>query len=77
MTVPPSRARPLRVERYGYDELNDLIDHHNAYFPAESRLPMDVRRRDYVLINGKLYRRARVGPAWALARFPAELDAAG
>ncbi len=77
MTVPPSRARPLRVERYGYDELNDLIDRHNAYFPAESRLPMDVRRRDYVLINGKPYRRARVGPAWALARFPAELDAAG
>lgn len=66
----------LCVQQYGYGELNDLIDRHNTYFPAESRLPMDVRRRDYVLINGKSYRRGRVGPGWALERFPAELGAA-
>ena len=65
-----------QVERYGYQELNDLVDRHNLFFPAESRLPMDVRRRDYVLINGKSYRRPRVGASWALARFPAQLEAA-
>lgn len=70
-----ARAWLLRVEGYGYQELNDLIERHNTYFPAESRLPMDVRRRDYVLINGKPYRREPVGPSWALARFPADLEA--
>lgn len=70
------KAWLLRVERYGYSELNELIDRHNTYFPAESRLPMDVRSCDYVLINGESYRRTRVGPSWALARFPAELESA-
>ena len=65
-----------RVEQYGYQEVNDLVDRHNTFFPAEARLPMDVRRRDYVLINGKSYRRSRVGPDWALARFPPDLAAA-
>ena len=65
-----------QVERYGYDELNELVDRHNLFFPAELRLPMDVRRRDYVLINGKSYRRSRVGPRWALACFAAELELA-
>ncbi len=71
-----ARAWSRRVERYGYDELNGLIDRHNTYFPAEARLPMDVRRRDYVLVNGKPYRRPHVGAAWALERFPAELELA-
>ncbi len=37
---------------------------------------MDVRRRDYALINGKPYERERVGAAWTLKCFPPELDAA-
>jgi hypothetical protein len=32
---------------------------------------MDIRTRDYVLINGRSYRRAELGQEWVLARFPA------
>lgn len=71
-----ARAWSLRVEGCGYDELNGLIDRHNVYFPAEARLPMDVRRRDYVLVNGRPYRRPRADAAWALEQLPAELPLA-
>ncbi len=33
------------VERWSFDEVNDLIDRHNRFYPAESRLPMDPRDR--------------------------------
>ena len=29
------------VAAWSFDEVNDLIDRHNRYYPAESRLPMD------------------------------------
>ena len=32
---------------------------------------MDLRTRDYVLINGRSYRRPELGPAWVLEHFPA------
>ena len=32
------------ADRWRFDEVNDLIDHHNRYFPAEARLPM-IRER--------------------------------
>ena len=59
-----------------FDEVNDLIDRHNRFFPAEARLPMDPRTRDFVLVNGKPYRREPLGPAWILERFPPELELA-
>ncbi len=34
------------VEGWSFDEVNDLIDRHNRFYPAESRLPMDPRTRD-------------------------------
>lgn len=71
-----AEAWARRVGAYSYDELNSLIDRHNIYFPAEARLPMDVKRRDYVLVNGKPYRRERVGAGWALERFPPDLGLA-
>ena len=33
------------VESWSFDEVNDLIDRHNRFYPAESRLPMDPTTR--------------------------------
>jgi hypothetical protein len=55
-----------------FDELNELIRTHNEWYPVERDLPMDLRTRDYVLINGRSYRRAELGPEWILERFPAQ-----
>jgi hypothetical protein len=55
-----------------FDELNDLIAQHNEWYPIERDLPMDLRTRDYVLINGRSYRRPLLGPDWILQHFPAE-----
>lgn len=65
-----------RAERWSFDEVNDLIDRHNRFYPAEARLPMDVRRRDFVHVNGEHYSRRPLDAAWALERFPPELPAA-
>lgn len=62
------------VGRWSFDEVNDLIDRHNRWYPAESRLPMDPKTRTYALVNGEDYRRQPLDAAWALRRFPAELS---
>jgi hypothetical protein len=59
---------------YGFDDVNDLIDRHNRWYPVESRLPMDPRRGDYALVNGRDYRLAPFDVDWILARFPADLS---
>ena len=72
--MPPERfARAWNdvVARWSFDEVNDLIARHNRWFPAESRLPMDPRRRDYALVNGRDYRLRPLDTRWALERFPA------
>jgi hypothetical protein len=56
------------VRAWDFSEVNDLIDRHNGWYPVESRLPMDPRTGDYVLVNGRSYRRPRLDAAWALAR---------
>jgi hypothetical protein len=53
-----------------FDELNELIRTHNEWYPVERDLPMDLRTRDYVLINGRSYRRRELGPDWVLEEFP-------
>lgn len=53
-----------------FEELNELIRTHNEWYPVERDLPMDLRTRDYVLINGRSYRRRELGPDWVLERFP-------
>jgi hypothetical protein len=58
------------VEAWSFDEVNDLIDRHNRFYPAESRLPMDPRTRTYALVGGEDYRRRPLDAEWALARFP-------
>lgn len=59
------------VARWSFDEVNDLIERHNRWYPVESRLPMDPRRRDYALVNGRDYRLRPLDAGWALERFPA------
>jgi hypothetical protein len=55
---------------WDFDEVNVLIARHNRWYPVESRLPMDPKRRDYALVNGRDYRRARLGAGWVLEEFP-------
>lgn len=59
------------VSRWSFDEVNDLIARHNRWFPAESRLPMDPRRGDFALVNGRDYRLRPLDADWALERYPA------
>jgi hypothetical protein len=59
------------------EEVNDLIERHNRFYPAESRLPMDPRTRDFVLVNGEDYRKRSLDAAWVLERFPPDLSLVG
>jgi len=61
---------------WSFAEVNELIERHNRNFPAEARLAMDPRTRDFVKVNGKPYRRAPLDERWILERFPARRDAA-
>ena len=54
------RWRRLAAE-WNFVAVNALIEKHNRYFPAESRLPMDPRTGDFVLIQGEPYRRQPLG----------------
>jgi hypothetical protein len=60
------------AETWSFAEVNELIERHNRNFPAEARLPMDPRTRDFVKINGKPYQRDLLDAEWILARWPAE-----
>ena len=74
-TADPDVARARWLERVGswsFDEVNELIDRHNRWYPVESRLPMDPARGDFALVNGKSYRLGALDAAWALERFPVE-----
>jgi hypothetical protein len=55
-----------------FAEHNELVAQHNAWYPIERDLPMDPRTQDYVLIQGRSYRREPIDAAWVLERFPAE-----
>jgi hypothetical protein len=55
-----------------FSAVNELIERHNRFYPAESRLPMDPRTGDFVPAAGKPYRREPLGADWILERFPAE-----
>jgi hypothetical protein len=61
---------------WSFAQVNELIDRHNRYFPAEARLPMDPRTRDFVRINGRPYQRRPLDEQWILERWPADLRAA-
>ncbi len=62
--------------RQRFDAVNELIRRHNLYYPAEARLPMDVRSGDFVLVGRRPYRREPLDADWVLARFQPDLAAA-
>lgn len=55
---------------WSFAQVNELIARHNRWFPAEARLPMDPRTRDFVRVNGRSYQRDPLDEEWILARFP-------
>lgn len=57
------------VEGWDFSDVNELIDRHNRWYPAESGLPMDPRTGDYALVNGEHYGKRPLDPRWALERF--------
>jgi hypothetical protein len=59
---------------WDFGEVNELIARHNRHYPAESRLPMNPRTGDFVLINGEPYTRRPLDTEWILARFPARVQ---
>jgi hypothetical protein len=61
---------------WSFAEVNELIHRHNRNFPAEARLPMDPRTRDFVKINGRSYERKPLDEQWILERWPADLRSA-
>ncbi len=63
------------AREWRFTEVNDLVERHNRWYPVESRLPMDPRTGDYVLVNGRDYRLAPLDAEWVLERFPAALEA--
>jgi hypothetical protein len=70
------RAWRETARNWSFAQVNELIDRHNRYFPAEARLPMDPRTRDFVRINGRPYQRQPLDEQWILTRWPADLRAA-
>jgi hypothetical protein len=60
------------AEDWSFAQVNELIERHNRNFPAEARLPMDPRTRDFVEVNGKPYRRRPLDADWVLERWPAD-----
>jgi hypothetical protein len=58
------------AEAWSFEELNELIRTHNEWYPVERDLPMDLRTRDYVLVNGRSYRRRVLDAEWILEQFP-------
>ena len=56
---------------WSFAEVNELIERHNRNVPAEARLAMDPRTRDFVKVGGRDYRREPLDSKWILALFPA------
>jgi hypothetical protein len=61
---------------WSFAGVNDLVERHNRNFPAEARLAMDPRTRDFVRVNGRPYLREPLDAAWILQRFPPDRAAA-
>jgi len=75
---PDAFAREWRTiaRRWNFSEVNELIERHNRNFPAEARLPMDPRTRDFVKLNGRSYEREPLDEQWILERWPTDLERA-
>ena len=67
-----ARRWHLVAESWDFSEVNDLIERHNRHYPTESRLPMNPRTGDFVLVNGRPYTREPLDASWILSRFPVD-----
>lgn len=70
-----ARWRQL-ASSWDFEELNVLIEQHNAWYPIERDLPLNPRTGDYVRVGGRSYRRPLLGEQWVLERFPPVAQAA-
>jgi hypothetical protein len=59
---------------WDFDELNVLVEQHNAWYPIERDLPLNPRTGDYVRVGGRSYRRPLLGEQWVLEQFPPQAD---
>lgn len=66
-----ARRWTAHAQAFDFGEVNERIHQHNEWFPIERQLAIDPRTRDYVLINGRSYRRRPLDAAWVLEQFPA------
>jgi hypothetical protein len=75
---PPEFAAAWRelAADWNFRAVNHLIERHNVNFPAEARLPMDPRTRDFVRVNGRSYLREPLDARWILDHFPPSREAA-
>jgi len=71
-----SRRWRSAARRFSFDEINDLIDRHNRWYPIESNLPMDPRTGDFVLVSERDYRLPPLDTDWILERYPPALNRA-
>lgn len=71
-----ARRWTAAANRVDFAEVNELIERHNRWYPAESSLAMDPRTGDYALVNGRDYRLSQLDGGWVLERFPPVLEAA-
>jgi len=69
-----SSAWAALVAGWSFGDVNDLIDRHNRWYPAEARLPMDPRTGDYALVNGEHYSLRPLDATWVLEQFPAAVS---
>ncbi|HVF79532.1 MAG TPA: hypothetical protein VNA28_14645 [Solirubrobacteraceae bacterium] len=59
-----------RARSWDFEELNVLIEQHNAWYPIERDLPLNPRTGDYVRVGGRSYGRPLLGEQWVLESFP-------
>lgn len=60
------------AEDWRFDDVNELIEEHNQWYPAERRLPLSPRTGDYLTIGNRDWRHQALDAAWILGQFPAE-----
>jgi hypothetical protein len=56
--------------RWSFEDVNEVIERHNRYYPIETELAMNPRTGDFVPVNGRPYTREPLDAEWILARFP-------
>lgn len=71
-----ARWRAIAAD-WRFDDVNELIDEHNRWYPAERRLPLNPRTGDYLTIGNRPWWREPLDSDWILTRFPADLGSDG